>query len=146
MAFVPGICPQCGGQLDVDNSKDAAICKFCGTPFVVEKAVNNFSIDLDNGTFKIENATINIVMGAEKKASRDRDELFAKAGEVIVEKQKGSTALLQRTFKIGIMRATKIMEQLEDAGVVGPENGTAQRKVIMNVEQYNRFLRDNNYM
>ena len=44
MAFVPAKCTSCGASLTVDNSKDAAICEFCGTPFIVEKAINNYNI------------------------------------------------------------------------------------------------------
>lgn len=43
MPFVQAKCTNCGGILEVDNTKDAAICKFCGTPFVVEKAINNYT-------------------------------------------------------------------------------------------------------
>ena len=43
MPIVPAICPNCGGQLEVDNSHDAAVCKYCGTPFIVEKAINNYT-------------------------------------------------------------------------------------------------------
>lgn len=55
MAFVSAKCTQCGGVLEIDNSKDAAICKYCGMPFVVEKAINYFTQNIS-----VENATINI--------------------------------------------------------------------------------------
>ena len=41
--MVPAICTQCGGKIEVDNSKDAAICPYCGTAFVVEKAIKGNS-------------------------------------------------------------------------------------------------------
>ncbi|MBR4573360.1 MAG: hypothetical protein IKO16_00465 [Lachnospiraceae bacterium] len=49
-SLVPGICPQCGGKLKVDKTKDAAVCEHCGTPFIVEKAINivNNNIKLDS--------------------------------------------------------------------------------------------------
>ena len=55
MPFVQAKCPNCGGILNVDNSHDAAVCQFCNTPYVVEKAITNY-----NNTFKIDNATINV--------------------------------------------------------------------------------------
>ena len=39
MPLTPAKCTQCGAVLEVDNNKDAAICNFCGTPFIVEKAI-----------------------------------------------------------------------------------------------------------
>ncbi len=45
MPFVPARCTQCGAELSVDSSKDAAICNYCGTPFVVEKAINNYTVN-----------------------------------------------------------------------------------------------------
>lgn len=43
MALVPAICTQCGAQIEVDNTHEAGICKFCGTPFITEKAINQYS-------------------------------------------------------------------------------------------------------
>lgn len=43
MSLTPAICTQCGAKIEVDNSKDAAICEYCGTPFIVEKAINNYN-------------------------------------------------------------------------------------------------------
>lgn len=42
MPIVPAICTQCGAQLDVDDSKEAAVCPYCNTAFIVEKAINNY--------------------------------------------------------------------------------------------------------
>ncbi|MBQ6521059.1 MAG: hypothetical protein IJI14_20315 [Anaerolineaceae bacterium] len=42
--FVPAACPKCGGQLEVDPSQEAAVCKYCGTPFIVDKAIQNYNI------------------------------------------------------------------------------------------------------
>ncbi|MBQ8075594.1 MAG: hypothetical protein IJ237_06375 [Oscillospiraceae bacterium] len=42
--LVPAVCTQCGGQLEVDPSQEAAVCKYCGTPFIVEKAIQNYNV------------------------------------------------------------------------------------------------------
>ena len=60
-----------------------------------------------------------------------RDAYFADAARFIIDKDKGSIGMLQRYFKIGFNRAARIMDQLEEAGVVGPEEGTKPRKVLM---------------
>ena len=42
MALIPAKCPNCGGLIEVDNKNDAAVCKYCGTPFIIERAIQNF--------------------------------------------------------------------------------------------------------
>lgn len=73
----------------------------------------------------------------------DRDQYFAEAGKFIIEKERASIGMLQRVFKIGFNRAARIMDQLGDAGVVGPEEGTKPRKVLMTMEQFEEYLNNN---
>lgn len=73
----------------------------------------------------------------------DVDELFADAGKFIIDKDKASIGMLQRWFKIGFNRAARIMDQLSEAGVVGPEEGTKPRKVLMSMEQFENYLEEN---
>ncbi len=73
----------------------------------------------------------------------DRDAYFADAGKFIIEKEKGSIGMLQRMFKIGFNRAARIMDQLEEAGVVGPEEGTKPRRVLMSLEEFQQVLNGN---
>ena len=72
-----------------------------------------------------------------------QDEYFTDAGKLIIEKDKASIGMLQRWFKIGFNRAARIMDQLADAGVVGPEEGTKPRKVLMSEEQFENYLEQN---
>ena len=76
------------------------------------------------------------------RASEDVDELFADAGKFIIEKDKASIGMLQRVFKIGFNRAARIMDQLSEAGVVGPEEGTKPRKILMSMEQFENLLEE----
>jgi S-DNA-T family DNA segregation ATPase FtsK/SpoIIIE len=68
-----------------------------------------------------------------------RDEYFYEAASFIIDKDKASIASLQRVFKIGFNRASRLMEQLCEAGVVGEEEGTKPRKVIMSPEEFERL-------
>lgn len=68
------------------------------------------------------------------------DAYFADAGKFIIEKDKASIGMLQRVFKIGFNRAARIMDQLADAGVVGEEEGTKPRKVIMSMEEFENYI------
>ncbi|MDO4477749.1 MAG: DNA translocase FtsK [Lachnospiraceae bacterium] len=65
-----------------------------------------------------------------------RDEYFWDAGKLIIDKDKASIGMLQRYFKIGFNRAARIMDQLAEAGVVGPEEGTKARTILMSQEQF----------
>ena len=73
-------------------------------------------------------------------ADNGKDEYFAEAGRFIIEKDKASIGMLQRVYKIGFNRAARIMDQLSDAGVVGPEEGTKPRKILMTLEEFENYL------
>ncbi|MBK6383720.1 MAG: DNA translocase FtsK 4TM domain-containing protein [Chitinophagaceae bacterium] len=64
----------------------------------------------------------------------DRDSLFEDAARLIVQNQIGSTSLLQRRMKLGYNRAGRLMDQLEAAGVVGPNQGSKARDVLIKTE------------
>lgn len=66
----------------------------------------------------------------------DEDELFEAAKELIVKANKASTSMLQRRLSIGYGRAAKILDMLEDAGIIGPSNGAKPREVMLSQEQY----------
>ena len=70
----------------------------------------------------------------------DRDPIFADAGRLCIEKQKGSTSMIQRQFKVGFNRAARVMEQLYEAGVVGQEEVNKPRKVIMSLEEFEQMI------
>ncbi len=72
----------------------------------------------------------------------DRDAYFVDAGKFIIEKDKASIGMLQRVFKIGFNRAARIMDQLAEAGVVGEEEGTKPRKVLMSMEQFEQYIEE----
>lgn len=76
MALIPGICTQCGATLTADDTKDCMICPYCNTPFIVEKAINNF-----HNTYNISNSTVNIY-------SKENDDFVIRAG--VLEKYNGS--------------------------------------------------------
>jgi len=65
----------------------------------------------------------------------DKDPLFDDAARVIVRHQQGSVSLLQRRLKLGYSRAARIVDQLEEAGIVGPNDGSKAREVIVESEE-----------
>ena len=92
---------------------------------------------------EIENHLSNPEFEESQTFSGDRDQYFADAGRFIIEKERASIGMLQRVFKIGFNRAARIMDQLGEAGVVGPEEGTKPRKVMMTMEEFEEFLKNN---
>ena len=75
-----------------------------------------------------------------EQKNNGRDEYFEQAGKFIIEKDKASIGMLQRMYKIGFNRAARIMDQLAEAGVVGEEEGTKPRKVLMTMEEFEDLL------
>jgi S-DNA-T family DNA segregation ATPase FtsK/SpoIIIE len=65
----------------------------------------------------------------------DIDPMFEEAARVIVRHQQGSVSLLQRRLKLGYSRAARIVDQLEEAGIVGPNDGSKARSVIVESEE-----------
>ena len=80
--------------------------------------------------------------GPVKKISGgNRDDLFKEAARLIVREQQGSTSLIQRKMNLGYNRAGRIMDQLEDAGIVGPSEGSKPRQVrITSLESLDELL------
>lgn len=70
----------------------------------------------------------------------EKDAYFIEAARFIIEKEKASIGMLQRVFKIGFNRAARIMDQLAQAGIVGEEEGTKPRKVLMSMEEFEQYL------
>ena len=88
-------------------------------------------------------ANIGTSSSASGGSMEERDAYFVEAGKFIIEKEKASIGMLQRVFKIGFNRAARIMDQLAEAGVVGEEEGTKPRKVLMSQEQFESFIDEN---
>ena len=82
--------------------------------------------------------------GTGSDGGSDIDEYFVDAAKFIIEKDKASIGMLQRAFRIGFNRAGRIMDQLYEAGVVGKDEGTKPRKVLMTEEQFEQFLEESN--
>lgn len=73
----------------------------------------------------------------------ERDELFDEAARIIVRHQQGSVSLLQRRLSIGYSRAARLVDQLEEAGIVGPFDGSKAREVLIETDEQLEILLKN---
>jgi S-DNA-T family DNA segregation ATPase FtsK/SpoIIIE len=73
-------------------------------------------------------------------APDERDSLFRQAAEVCIQNQLGSTSLLQRRMSIGYGRAARIIDQLEEAGILGPANGSKPRDVLVGIDDLDEIV------
>ena len=120
--------------------------------FVSDKEVSDVVDFLKNQTLgnvyaedieeKIKNMGSSGSAGAGGGSESELDELFEKAGRFIIDKDKASIGMLQRVLKVGFNRAARIMDQLSEYGVVGEEEGTKPRKILMSIEQFEQLLEE----
>ena len=105
-----------------------------------QKIENLFSNDIE----KQINSAVSTGQGSvgNGEPNNGRDELFEQAARLIVECDKASIGNLQRRLRIGFNRAARIMDQLCDAGIVGVEEGTKPREILMSMEQLEQFFEE----
>ena len=99
----------------------------------------NYSTDVQQKLDNMETSN-NAVSISDMDAGDGRDSYFMEAAKIIIDKEKASIGMLQRYLKVGFNRAARIMDQLEEAGIVGPEEGTKPRKVLMSPDEFESFI------
>ncbi len=77
--------------------------------------------------------------GGPQEGGGERDPLFREAAELCIQHQLGSTSLLQRKMRIGYGRAARIIDQLHDAGILGPPDGSKPREVLIGMGQLDEY-------
>ena len=111
--------------------------------FLKNQAIGNvYSDDIEEKIKNIGNGSGASGAASGSDSGSEYDQYFAEAGRFIIDKDKASIGMLQRVFKIGFNRAARIMDQLCEAGVVGEEEGTKPRKVLMTAEEFEQFVEE----
>ncbi|MFT5834240.1 MAG: S-DNA-T family DNA segregation ATPase FtsK/SpoIIIE [Cognaticolwellia sp.] len=117
-------------------------CAFVDTP-EVEKVINHIAEQqgYPEPYFLPEYSTNDEEMGATGMKYSDLDELFEDGARLLVENQHGSTSMLQRRLKLGYNRAGRIMDQMEAVGIVGANQGSKPREVLIHdIIELERYL------
>lgn len=100
----------------------------------------HYSTDIET---HVNNAALgSLTSTGDGERQNDRDVYFVEAGKFMIEKDKASIGMLQRVFKIGFNRAARIMDQLAEAGVVGEEDGTKPRKILMSMQEFEQYIEE----
>ncbi len=132
MQIVKAQCENCNGMLEFNAKYGLLICPFCGASYMLEK---------DNHKKKekpVQNQSIYSV----KTKYGWCDDLFPEAGLYIIRTNKASIGYLQRMLKIGFTRAARIMDELAENGVVGMEQGTKPRHILMTESGFIAYCRE----
>lgn len=107
--------------------------------FEVVDFLNNGE-DTDNeAQLELEKTVVETTATIQMEA--ERDDYFEQAARFVIEKDKATIGMMQRAFKIGFNRAARIMDQLFSAEIVGPEEGTKPRKVLMSLQEFEETLK-----
>ncbi|MGE4215127.1 MAG: DNA translocase FtsK 4TM domain-containing protein [Anaerotignaceae bacterium] len=110
--------------------------------FVTDKEVENIVDFVKQGkNTTYDKAMIDNITSSNKsaEAGEDSDEFFDQAIDLVVEKEKASVSMLQRQFRIGYNRAARLMDDLESKGIVGSEEGSKPRRVLITQSQLNEM-------
>lgn len=114
---------------------------------IIDYIKNQFQADYDESILEhIEREQENKKQDAEEDSRRGdehRDELFYKAAEMFVDAGQGSVAMLQRRFKIGYQRAARLIDQLEEARILGQFEGSKPRQVLITRQDLNEMMYNN---
>ncbi len=131
--------------ISTGNSEPVRVqCAFIDTP-EVEKITKHISAQAGFGGAYLlpecEHEDNSSSSASTRTSGGERDDLFKEAARLIVREQQGSTSLIQRKMNLGYNRAGRIMDQLEDAGIVGPPEGSKPRQVrITSLESLEELL------
>ena len=102
-------------------------------------------VDFVNANNKLEVAGNEVMEKIELKNQEsliDRDPLFNDAVKFVVQDEQASISFLQRKLKVGYSRAARIVDQMEEVGIIGPHEGSKPRKLLMEVEDIKKMIGD----
>jgi len=132
-----------GDGLYLDNA-DPFPRRFHGA-LITSEEIRNLISHVRKQPFFVKSVTLTLPAdigggNGDFQSDEDRDELFEEAVRIVVRHQQGSVSLLQRKLKVGYSRAGRLLDQLEQANVVGPFEGSKAREVLLDPSAMDAFL------
>lgn len=122
----------------ISNAETSAIVEFLRAQNVAPEALASFS-----GTSEVEPTSEGEAEESDPDETSDR--LFQEAAEVVIRHKQGSVSLLQRRLGIGYQRAARLIDKLEESGIVGAYDGSKAREVLWSLQDYeDRFAKSKN--
>ena len=97
----------------------------------VQRIVTHINRQPSEGLWRLPSYGQKEVAGPGEERKHERDELFAEAARLVIRHQQGSASLLQRRLRIGYARAGRLIDELEEAGILGPFDGSKAREVLV---------------
>ncbi len=103
---------------------------------IIDYTAEQQQVQYDDSMMRLENDSTSSDSGGHSTDSSDDydDPLYNEIVEFVIETQKASASLLQRRFKLGYNRAARIVDLLEERGIIGPQNGSKPREVLVKLE------------
>ncbi len=99
---------------------------------LVEWLASNYEAELSSLNLEDQTGTASILASLDGDGgNEDLDDMYEEAKQAVISARKGSTSYIQRKLGVGYARAARLMDQLEEQGVVGPENGSKPREVLV---------------
>ena len=105
----------------------------------VHKVIDYVKSQVDNNTSYNEDILTRIERSNTSGNADDSDELLPDAIELVERSGQASVSMLQRRFRIGYNRAARIIDMMESRGIIGPQDGSRPRQVLMTEEEFERF-------
>lgn len=102
---------------------------------IIDHTINQQKAQYDEELLKLDTTDSSNNNSSDITDTSDDDPLYNEIVEFVIENQKASASLLQRKFKLGYNRAARIIDLLEERGVVGPSRGSKPREVLIKLEQ-----------
>ena len=111
--------------------------------FIKQDYTADYNQEMISSMENIAAATGNKGSAASADGGDQRDEMTTKAIEVVVDAGQASTSLLQRKLKLGYARAARIMDEMEEMGIIGPYEGSKPRQVLITKNQWLEMMINN---
>ena len=118
------------------QSADSPKPKRIQGPFVMEDEIRRVTSFLKDREKPAYDETITQVRGGGFGVDGESDELLEQAAEVIIQSKKASASLLQRRMRVGYTRAARLVDMLEEKGIVGPQEGSRPRRVLVDEDTF----------